>query len=209
MVRSFPSPSSYSELLHKEALRPDGTSTRSYLMLDEPSLAGLPEPLRSLWGLVGEALRSPALKEAVFRKLRVDVAARFGVAESDAPEVVGEPRAGLFRDVAGYRISPHPDVPSKVVTLQFYLPTDASQRHLGTEIYRMRPESRLHSAMKRLGLPAGGKFQTVKRFAFLPNTGYGFAVSRRSWHGRQTLSAETTARNTILSIYYQSDDATY
>jgi hypothetical protein len=202
MLQNLPDAEFYTDLRHRDALRPDGTSSRAYLQLEEDSLARLPQAQRQFWGVVGQALRSPELKAAVFRKLKVDLSARFRVAPGEVENLDAYPRPGLFRDADGYRIAPHPDIKKKVVTMQFYLPADPSQRDLGTEIYSRRSGTILQSLLAALRPRDEARFVTIKRFDFLPNTGYGFAVSRHSWHGRPTISMGSSCRNSIMNIYY-------
>jgi hypothetical protein len=202
MLEHLPDAEFYTELKHRDALRPDGTSSRAYLQLEEDSLARLPQAQRQFWGVAGQALRSPALKAAVFRKLKVDLSARFRVAPGDVENIDAYPRPGLFRDGDGYRILPHPDIWKKVVTMQFYLPADPSRRDLGTEIYSRRPGTILQSLLAPLRPLDESRFVTVKRFDFLPNSGYAFAVSRHSWHGRPTITMGSSCRHSIMNIYY-------
>jgi hypothetical protein len=110
---------------------------------------------------------------------------------ADARVFVG---ISLIRDMEDYRLKPHPDGQPRVVTAQFYLPMDSSQRDLGTSIYEAaRPLS------QRLFL---GRYKEVKRMPFLPNSGYAFAVNdlpqRRSLHGRELIESGSGVRNSIL-----------
>jgi hypothetical protein len=204
MLQTLPDAAFYTCLKHRDALRPDGTSSRAYLQLEEDSLARLPHDQRQFWGVVGQALRSPELKAAVFRKLKVDLAARFRIAPENVEKIDAYPRPGLFRDADGYRILPHPDIKTKVVTMQLYLPPDPGQRDLGTEIYRKRSGTILQSLLAGFRPPDEAGFVTVKRFDFLPNTGYAFAVSRHSWHGRPTICTGSSCRHSIMNIYYSN-----
>ena len=42
----------------------------------------------------------------------------------------------------------------------------------------------------------------VKRLDFLPNTGYAFAVTERSWHGVEPVRETGASRNSLMLIYY-------
>jgi hypothetical protein len=74
--------------------------------------------------------------------------------------------------------------------MQFYLPADQSQSHLGTEFYRKA---------------SNGNFTLSKRLAFVPNSAYGFAVTDHSFHAVNTLSQTDGTRNSIILIYYGSN----
>ena len=83
--------------------------------------------------------------------------------------------------------------------MQVSLAADDSQEHLGTGFYR---RSFAPSAWMRE--PRG--FEVAKRMSFSPNAAYGFVVlntlTKRSWHGRETLDGDSGVRNSILHIYY-------
>ena len=113
------------------------------------------------------------------------------------------PRPVLYTDLNGYAIKPHPDTRRKVLTMQIYLPSDESQRELGTAIYKVSPMGVF--AWKSYGLV---KDKTVP---FLPNSGYAFVVIhpaysllRSSWHGREAISVPVEKpRLSILNTYYR------
>jgi len=44
----------------------------------------------------------------------------------------------LLRDFEGYQIGIHGDSMSKAITVQFYLPADESQAHIGTRLHAGR-----------------------------------------------------------------------
>ena len=83
--------------------------------------------------------------------------------------------------------------------MQFYLPKDDSQLSLGTSLYQ--PKSKL----KRALTPWSGKYVRVKKFPFLPNTGYAFAVTGNSWHGREEITEAYGDRYSILTFYLRDD----
>ena len=115
--------------------------------------------------------------------------------------VVGGP--ALVVDRGGYEITPHPDTSSKIVTLQFYLPAEEDQLDYGTSLYR-----RKLFKLENLSNPSK-RFEWVKRLPFSPNSGYGFVVTRSSWHGRERLPLEGKPRLTLLNIYYSDPNKAY
>jgi hypothetical protein len=130
-----------------------------------------------------------------------DLAFRYGVREADVKDLAGYSRPTLYRETAGFEIPPHPDTRKKVVTMHLYLPGDQSQTDLGTALYQRN----------LLTWPFGSwkyRFTKVKQFAFQPNSGYAFVVNnkltRKSWHGREKLSAGAGVRNTLLNTFYES-----
>jgi len=138
----------------------------------------------------------------VFSKLAPDLADRFNVPVDQVPELPCVNEILLVRDTEDYVIKPHPDGLNKLVTMQLYLPADATQIDLGTSLF------------KRHGrFSFGGTFEEVKRFPFKPNSGYAFAVSdgpkRTSWHGRARLSGFTGVRHTLMVLWQQVSPRTY
>ena len=83
--------------------------------------------------------------------------------------------------------------------MMIYLPRDESQRDLGTSLYKVRP------SLKALQ-SKDGWFTEVKRFPFLPNSGFAFAVSnswkKKSWHGRERLREDAGVRNSLVTTFY-------
>jgi hypothetical protein len=166
MLAELPPNDSYNELPHEDAMRPDGTSTRTVLLLD----SGAPLFWREL-----SSILCGGQVEGIFRK-------HFGFG--------GSVRAvcRLFRDFAGYRISPHPDSSKKACTVQFYLPSTSSQADLGTSFYSRKTD---------------GSFVEEHKLPFLPNTGYGFNVTSDSWHGAKC-DVLKEPRNSLILTYYKA-----
>lgn len=93
------------------------------------------------------------------------------------------PKCALTRDSAGFFISPHPDWFTKLLTVQLFLPSRFDQAGLGTTFY-------------------DGPEKPLFNLPFTPNTGYAFAVSNRSWHGRDRLPTLKEPRNTLSVTFY-------
>ena len=201
VLRSFPSSEHYVPLNLRKWVRPDGTSTRDECHLTVEMLARLPKAQAAFWSRVVRAMTDPTLRRAVFAKLAPDLAERFGIPHEQVPDMECVYEVRLVRDTEDYRIKPHPDGLNKIVTMQLYLPEDESTLDLGTSIFRRH---------KRL---IGGSFEEVKRFPFKPNSGYGFAVSdgptRKSWHGRETLTGFKGVRHTLMLLFQRTSPHTY
>jgi len=163
---------------------PDGTSSRRQLILTPKSVAALPLPQREVWKAVQEALSSETLQFALFLAHAPELKRRFG---DELSNVTIEPRITLIRDLAGYKIGIHSDIKAKVITSQFYLPTDARHEHIGTRFYRAT---------------APKQYELAKQIPFVPNRGYSFTVNDHSHHGVEPLLAEDAPRNSIMLVYY-------
>ncbi|MFQ5626660.1 MAG: hypothetical protein ACE5FM_08420 [Methyloligellaceae bacterium] len=201
MLSQLPDNEVYRALNPKAYGRAGGESTRDRLFLSKQGLEPLKGEMKSCWTTVANIITSEQLKRAVFSKLWKDIALRFEVSREDVPDIKTYPRAVLFRDTDEYRIKPHPDGESRIVTMMYYLPRDLSQEDLGTSLYVKQPP------LKRL---FGEKFKEVKRFPFRPNCGYAFVVNRlperTSWHGRELLEPGCGVRNTILTQFRTDPD---
>ena len=181
-------------------LNGDGTR-REYALYDERSDPGSEES-RALWGIVRRVLASTEVASALREKLDEGFRIRSRRSGEEWP-VPMYPRPVLYTDLNGYAIKPHPDTRRKVLTMQIYLPSDESQRELGTAIYKISPMGVF--AWKSYGLV---KDKTVP---FLPNSGYAFVVIhpayslwRSTWHGREAISVPVEKpRLSILNTYYR------
>ncbi len=181
-------------------LNGDGTR-REYALYDERSDPGSDEA-REIWGIVRRVLCSPEIASALRAKLDQGFRIRAKRSGEGWP-IPMHPRPVLYTDLDGYAIKPHPDTRRKVLTMQIYLPSDESQRELGTAIYKVSPMGVF--AWKTYGLV---KDKTVP---FLPNSGYAFVVIhpafsllRSSWHGREAISVPVEKpRLSILNTYYR------
>ena len=162
----------------------DGTHTRVKIDLFPEYIRSLAPEKRSVWDIVGRALCSPALGDALVRGLAPGLGRRFG---ADFAKVAMYPVPILTRDIPGYRILPHPDTHWKGITVQLYLPRDHSATHVGTIFHQRLPDGSLpkHTQMK-----------------FAPNTGYAFAVADDTWHSADTVGPEVTTRDSILLTYF-------
>jgi hypothetical protein len=188
LLAAMPDRRFYHDLRHRDALREDGTSTRQRMYLYPELLRHLPADQKRAWLPVARALCSRELEQAFKRKFRRALEARFG----KPAETIGVyPIPILLRDQPGYKISIHSDVATKAITVQYYLPHDESQRHVGT-IFHESNEG------------AGAKKTT--QIPFLPASGYAFPVSlTKSWHSAAQTSENDGERVTMMVTYYLAD----
>ena len=196
MLANLPDPEAYRSGDPKRHTREDGVVTKGVLPLTEDRLQRLPAGQRELWTAVWEALGSTELQRMLFSMLATDLSRRFRLSRDRVHEIVAYPRSSLVRSLGGYELPPHPDGSSKIVTTQFYLPRDLTQDDLGTAVYVRRP-FRLQTLIN-----PRSRFERVKQFPFRPNSGYGFAVSRRSFHGREAVPIDSGVRNTLIHVYF-------
>lgn len=185
LLAAMPDRQYYHELVHKDAIRSDGSSTRLRMYLYPELLWRLPNEQRRVWLPVARALCSKQLEDAFKRKFRFALEERFG-------KWVG--RIGLYpvpiliRDQPGYRIGVHADAPTKAITVQFYLPSDDSKRHLGTIFHAGE---------------SGEAVEQTVQMPFLPASGYAFPVARtKSWHSAANAGERDSERVSMMVTYY-------
>jgi hypothetical protein len=162
----------------------DGTHTRVKIDLFPEYIRHLPPQKRAVWDVVGRALCSKMVKDAFVRRLAPALERRFG---GDYAATGMYPIPILTRDIPGYLITPHTDTRWKGITVQLYLPQDASTMHIGTIFHEKL---------------ADGSLPKVKQMKFAPNTGYAFAVGTDTWHSADAVGAEVETRDSILLTYF-------
>jgi hypothetical protein len=160
----------------------DGTHTRVKIDLFPEYIRHLPPQKRAVWGIVGRALCSSAVRDAFIRRLSCAIERRFG-----SINVGMYPIPVLTRDIPGYLITPHTDTRWKGITVQLYLPRDRSTMHIGTIFHEKL---------------ADGSLPKVKQMTFAPNTGYAFAVGTDTWHSADPVGPEVKTRDSILLTYF-------
>jgi hypothetical protein len=96
----------------------------------------------------------------------------------------------LLRDQPGYRIGIHADKNTKAITVQLYLPRDASQRDIGTIFHEAE---------------SGPDAEKLTQMPFLPSSGYAFPVSvTKSWHS--AASTSDGERVSVMVTYYIAEN---
>jgi hypothetical protein len=185
LLAAMPERRFYHQLTHIDAMRPDGSSTRLRLYLYPELLRRLPAEQRRVWLPVARALCSQGLENAFKRKFRRALEQRFG---KPVDRIRLYPVPVLLRDQAGYRISIHSDLPMKAITVQFYLPSDGSQRHIGTIFHEGEN---------------GELAERTTQMPFMPATGYAFPVATtKSWHSAAQTSEADGERVSMMITYY-------
>ncbi len=186
MIAAMPAARDYRPLPGRNGgnLLADGTSTRVKIDLFPEYIRHLAPRKLPVWDMVGRALTSAEVQAAFVRRLAPGLERRFG---KKFAGVGMYPIPVLTRDIPGYRIAPHTDTRWKGITVQFYLPRDASAAHIGTIFHDRRPDGSLPKAVQ---------------MKFAPNTGYAFAVGDNTWHSADPVGAEVETRDSILLTYF-------
>jgi hypothetical protein len=188
VLDALPATRAYREFHHRDAMRADGHSARRKFYLLPEHIMRLPARQRTIWLELSRLLRSRELQEAFKAKFRVALEGRFG-------RPIGQlrfyPVPILLRDFPGYRIGIHGDSLGKAITVQFYLPRDDTQSHLGTIFH----DGRNGEAALR-----------TRHLAFRPATGYAFPVLyHQSWHSVAPMTDGDGPRDSLMLTYYVQD----
>ena len=185
MVQAMPVYEDYRPMHGRsKASNSQGNSTRVKIDLFPEYIRHLPVGKREVWDVVGRALTSKPVQNAFIRRLAPELEKRFG---KNFERTGFFPIPILTRDIPGYKIKPHTDTHWKGITVQLYLPQDASTSHIGTIFHETRPD---------------GKRPKSTQMQFIPNSGYAFSVSDYSWHSADPVGAEVTTRDSILLTYF-------
>lgn len=177
LLENLPDPSLFSS-------GKDYPNRRHINFLEHP-LEMLPFQQTLFWEHLSSLLASQELASALLKKF-----------DSTKPlEQLGV-YLSLIRDQSQYFIGPHTDHGNKIVTLLFYLPATAEQRHLGTSLYI--PKNRAFTC------PGDchhrfEDFEKALTVPFLPNSVFGFHRSDVSFHGVEPIAA--TEKERILLSY--------
>jgi hypothetical protein len=183
ILENLPPDEAYDYIPHPDARLPDGTSTRRILTIGADTLARFDSATHGFWENFLQELTSSEIITCITQKFSTTINACFG---PEWPPLVAVPV--LYRDYPGYRIGIHPDAEFKVATLQFYLPSDNTQLHLGTSFHIKR----------------GDEFVHWKTNRFFPNSAYAFPRTAASWHSVSQIAEAERPRNTLaLTIYLQ------
>lgn len=184
ILDNLPDSEMYRELRHNDALLPDGRSARLKFDLLPANIDRLPGSQKTFWHEMARQMKSSLVSSAYAHKFEDALKRAKG---RPIEKIKINPFPVLFRDIAGYKITIHPDSARKAITTQFYLPGDESQTHLGTLFHERRPD---------------GSFSEGKAMPFAPNSGYAFGVTPDSWHSVRPIRPGDKPRNSLMIIYY-------
>lgn len=183
ILANLPEDRFYEPLMHKDAVRPDGTSTRLVLSINDQAISHIPSEQREFWSEFNRIMRSRAMTEVFLRHMEPELIARFKKPIKDIPCFPG---VRLGRDADGYQITPHPDSPRRVYTAQVYLADDESQKDIGTIVYERHKD---------------GSYHQVRRLPFLPNTAFCFARTDTTYHGVEPVRLTKPRQNLHISVF--------
>lgn len=170
----------------------DYPETRSVLPLTPDHVAALPEPYRSFWDETARWFLGGQFGHVALQKFSGLLAQRFE--NPAALQFFHE--ALVIQDRTNYRLGPHTDSPSKVLSFLFYLPADDTQSHLGTSIYLPKdlsftsPGDEPHHGFE--------KFTRLLTMPYTPNTLFAFMKTPNAFHGVEPIAEPNIERALLL-----------
>jgi hypothetical protein len=175
MLDEMPTDEEFSYLLHSDCMldKEKEISARLQCALTEESV----NKMTNIWKDVYEIFTSDKLKSVLMEKFKKTV--RLDNCKA---------YPYLIRDKKHYKITPHSDIPAKIITTQMYLPRDNSHEDIGTIIYVEKKS---------------GRFRKYKEFKFHRNTYYGFPVCYNTFHGCDIVEYDNYDRNSLMNLYYK------
>ncbi len=210
MMNNIPPAECFVPNFRYDSIKADGSPTRFCLPLHvKEKLVEIPSTQRNIWSIVTKVLGDVKLRECIFDKFRDQIEKRYKTKNIDKVEAY--PSILLSRDISGYRITPHPDIMKKIITVQFYLADESDCSGMGTKLYEERSPTWTRILRKLKFSNSRIYFRMAKRIEFKKNTGYSFAVTERSWHGVDEikLREDVLARKSLFLIYYIEPTAAY
>jgi hypothetical protein len=147
------------------------------------------------WHEIGRVFEGLEFARRILARFGDAVVERFG---RDC-ELDIELECRLVRDFSNYAISPHTDIPRKLVSLLFYMPSDDSMKELGTSIFvpndpNFRCDGRAHHPFKN--------FKKVMTAPYVPNSLLGFFKNDRAFHGVERIDQARIQRDSVLYNIY-------
>jgi hypothetical protein len=182
LLNMLPIDSYYRELIHKDAIMENGQSARLQFPLNRNNINRLPIDQRHFWNQALTGFGSKLVEDAWRTKFKEAIET---VSGKPISTIKFRSHYTLFRDIGGYKITIHPDSPRKAITTQYYLPDDESQIQLGTLFHEKTPD---------------GNYNESFAVPFVPNSGYGFAVTKSSYHSVKPMIPEDKPRNSLMVI---------
>ena len=102
----------------------------------------------------------------------------------------------IVNDQTRYEIGPHTDAPHRLISFLFYLPSDDTQKHLGTSIYTHQDPTFTCPGGPHYKFEYFNKQKTVE---FLPNRLMMFVRTGKSFHGVEEVKDENVSRRLLIN----------
>jgi len=167
--------------------RTRGFRDRFFMKLGEDRLPGVPEAQHQFWRRLAQWAFGGRFGTLVLDKFEAVADERL----KNAPDREITDEMLLVHDRTGYKLGPHTDSPSKVVSLLIYLPADERFARHGTSIYL--PKDPAFTCAGGPHYPFAD-FDRLVTMPFLPNSAFGFLKTDRSFHGVERIEEPGVVR---------------
>lgn len=190
--RNWPSAAHLVTLESTGRVPKDAYPERFIMPVTADAVQRLPGAARPFWTDVAAWMLEERFATAVMQKFEASMHRRFG---AGFDQVSFSPEILVVRDHTNYELGPHTDAPSKLISLLFYCPDDASMKHLGTSIYVP-----VDPAFRCKGGPhyPHDRFTKVASMEYRPNTLFAFFKTDDSFHGVDPIRDADVLRDLML-----------
>jgi hypothetical protein len=190
--RYWPDAASLVSLADSGRVSPGAYPDRFILPFVQEELEKLPQDKRDFWRDFGSWFLGERFMRVLLQKFGLDVRRRFAKAIGRHSFAVD---SLIVRDRVNYKLGPHTDTPSKLLSLLFYCPDDDSTKHLGTSIYEP-----MDHAFRCPGGPhyPHDRFIRVATMDYRPNSLFAFFKTDNSFHGVEPITDGGVLRDLLL-----------
>jgi hypothetical protein len=190
--RYWPDAASLVSLADTGRVSPGSYPDRFILPFVPEELEKLPQDKRDFWRDFGSWFLGERFMRVLLQKFGLDVRRRFAKAIGRHSFAVD---SLIVRDRVNYKLGPHTDTPSKLLSLLFYCPDDDSTKHLGTSIYEP-----MDHAFRCPGGPhyPHDRFIRVATMDYRPNSLFAFFKTDNSFHGVEPITDGGVLRDLLL-----------
>lgn len=189
--RNLPPASAYKTLKSLGRVKGAYPDERVVVPLTPEEVAALDQPYRSFWERASQVLLGGPFGSILLQKFAPLLEHRF----SDLAAKSFEHEAMVVQDRTNYKLGPHTDAPSKVLTLLFYLPPDDSKSHLGTSVYLPYDPSFTCDGSNHYTFEG---FHRLMTMPYVPNTLFAFMKTPNAFHGVEPIADAAVERALIL-----------
>lgn len=189
LQRNLPDPSALTSL--EKTGRTMGVRERYTMKLGEDRLPGVTEAQHQFWRRLAQWAFGGRFGSLVLGKFSAVVNQR--LKDTAGMEITDE--LLLVNDRTGYRLGPHTDAPSKVISLLFYLPADERFAGYGTSIYLPKDPGFTCAGGPHYSYEI---FDRLVTMPFVPNSVFGFVKTDHSFHGVERIEAPGVERWLLL-----------
>lgn len=172
--------------------RTDAYRERFVMLYEKRFFTQLTTSQQEFWALVLQFTTGAQVLQACFSKFKDRLRARVQHLKG---EIQLRPELLVVSDRSNYAIGPHTDLPSRLMTLLFYLSPGDEYESYGTSLYVPKDENRLDGG--RTHHPFG-EFDRHSRVDYVPNRAVIFPRTDKSFHGVEPVPVNDCDRRLLI-----------